>query len=95
MHAKRRAQVITGTGGKDKAIALGMVERDGDRKHELRGRVRENVQGGFRVVPAMPWKSYDGLSAEYQHAVIRPRHLNTFAGNVPWRGGQAIVPRRD
>jgi transposase-like protein len=27
MHAKRRAQVITGTGGMDKAIALGMVER--------------------------------------------------------------------
>ena len=30
MHAKRSAQVITGTGGKDKAIALGMVERGGN-----------------------------------------------------------------
>jgi transposase-like protein len=48
MHAKRRAELITGTGGKDKAIALGMVERGGRvlafsvptrRKHEYRSRL--------------------------------------------------------
>ena len=52
MHAKRRAEVITGTGGKDKAIALGMVERGGNvrtfavpnrRKHELHGKIRQHV----------------------------------------------------
>jgi transposase-like protein len=55
MHKAKRALVITGTGGKDKAIALGMVERGGNvrtfavptrRKHELHARVRENVQAG-------------------------------------------------
>ena len=59
MHAKRRSEVITGTGGKDKAIALGMVERGGNvrafavptrRKHELHRQVRENVTSWFCIV---------------------------------------------
>ncbi len=29
MHKTRRARVITGTGGKDKAIVMGMLERGG------------------------------------------------------------------
>ena len=29
MHRSLRARVITGTGGKDKAMVLGMVERSG------------------------------------------------------------------
>src|SRR6202163_3877768 len=78
MHAKRRAQVITGTGGKDKAIALGMVERGGNvrtfavptrRKHELHAKVRENVQAGSALY-SDALKSYDGLEADYQRAVV-------------------------
>lgn len=55
MHRERRERVITGTGGKNKAIALGMVERGGKvrtfavptrRKHELHKHVQENVQAG-------------------------------------------------
>jgi hypothetical protein len=52
MHKAKREGVITGTGGKDKAIALGMVERGGivrtfavptRRKSERHARVREYV----------------------------------------------------
>jgi transposase-like protein len=52
MHRSRRERVITGTGGKDKAIALGMVERGGKvralavpnrRKHELHKHVQERA----------------------------------------------------
>jgi transposase-like protein len=78
MHASKRARVITGTGGKDKAIALGMVERGGKvrtfavptrRKHELQRHLRENVQAGSALF-SDALKSYDGLSADFQHAVI-------------------------
>jgi transposase-like protein len=53
MHRSRRERVITGTGGKDKAIALGMVERGGKvralavpnrRKHELHKHVQETCR---------------------------------------------------
>jgi transposase-like protein len=78
MHAKRRAEVITGTGGTDKAIALGMVERGGNvrtfavptrRKHELHRKVRETVTAGSALFTDA-LKSYDGLSDDYKHAVV-------------------------
>ncbi len=78
MHAKRRAEVITGTGGADKAIALGMVERGGNvrtfavptrRKHELHRKVRETVKAGSALFTDA-LKSYDGLSDDYKHAVV-------------------------
>jgi transposase-like protein len=78
MHKERRARVITGTGGKDKAIALGMVERGGNvrafavptrRKHELQGKVRENSQAGSALF-GDALQSYNGLSADFKHAVI-------------------------
>ncbi len=89
MHAKRRAEVITGTGGKDKAIALGMVERGGNvrafavptrRKHELQGKVRGNIQAGSALF-SDALKSYDGLDADYQHAVI-DHAVEYVRGNV-------------
>jgi hypothetical protein len=55
MHAPERATNITGTGGKDKALILGMLERGGEvramvlgnrRKAELQNRVREHVRRG-------------------------------------------------
>src|SRR6202035_2512714 len=89
MHAKRRAEVITGTGGKDKAIALGMVERGGRvlafavptrRKPELHKAVRENVKAGSALF-SDALKSYDGLSTDYRHAVVD--HAVEYArGNV-------------
>ena len=78
MHKDKRAQKITGTGGKDKAIALGMVERGGKvrtfaaetrRKHELHKRVRETVQAGSALY-SDALKSYDGLDSEYQRGVV-------------------------
>lgn len=89
MHKERRKRVITGTGGADKAIALGMVERGGNvrafavptrRKHELHGKVRENIQAGAALF-SDALKSYDGLSAEYQHAVI-DHAVEYVRGNV-------------
>ena len=89
MHRDRRERVITGTGGKDKAIALGMVERGGNvrtfavptrRKHELHAKVRENVQAGSALY-SDALKSYDGLDADYKRAVVD--HAVEYArGNV-------------
>lgn len=78
MHKARRARVITGTGGKDKTIAMGMVERGGEvrtfvvesrRKKELQKHVRANVQAGSAIFTD-ELLSYDGLEADYKHAVI-------------------------
>ena len=89
MHKERRTRVITGTGGKDKAIALGMIERGGNvrafavptrRKHELHGKIRENIKAGSALF-SDALKSYDGLSSEYQHAVI-DHAVEYVRGNV-------------
>jgi transposase-like protein len=78
MHKDKKARVITGTGGNDKEIAMGMVERGGNvivmhvanrRKSELQSHVRANVEAGSAIF-SDELKSYDGLEADYQHAVI-------------------------
>jgi transposase-like protein len=78
MHKDRRERVITGTGGKDKAIALGMVERGGKvrtfatatrRKHELHKHIYENIQAGSAIY-SDALKSYDGLEFDYQRTVV-------------------------
>lgn len=78
MHKAKRAEKITGTGGKDKEIALGMVERGGkvrvmhidDRKKKgLQANIREHVEAGSAIF-SDELKSYEGLEADYQHAVI-------------------------
>jgi transposase-like protein len=78
MHKAKRKRVITGTGGKDKTIVMGMVERGGEvrtvvvdsrRKKELQKHVRENVQAGSAIFTD-ELLSYDGLEADYKHAVI-------------------------
>jgi transposase-like protein len=85
MHAKRRAEVITGTGGKDKAIALGMVERGtfavpNRRKHELHGKIRQHVKAGSALF-SDALQSYNGLDGEYQHAVV-DHAVEYVRGNV-------------
>jgi transposase-like protein len=89
MHRAKRERVITGTGGKDKAIALGMVERGGNvrtfavpnrRKHELHGKIRGNVTAGSALF-SDALKSYDGLTGDYRHVVVD--HAVEYArGNV-------------
>jgi len=78
MHKDKRARVITGTGGKDKTVVMGMMERGGSvrafvvdnrRKKELQKQIRDHVEAGSAIF-SDELKSYDGLESDYQHAVI-------------------------
>jgi len=78
MHEKKRREKITGTGGKDKAMVLGMVERGGKvcatvvdkrTKKELQAHVRQTVEAGAAIF-SDELKSYEGLDDDYKHAVI-------------------------
>src|SRR6202049_1427630 len=78
MHKAKRAKKITGTGGKDKVIVMGMMERGGNvramvvdnrRKPEVQKQVREHVEAGSAIF-SDELKSYEGLESDYQHAVI-------------------------
>jgi transposase-like protein len=89
MHKSKRERVITGTGGKDKTVVLGMVERGGKvkamvvdsrRKKELQKQVREHVEAGTAIF-SDELKSYDGLENEYQHSVIN-HAVEYVNGNV-------------
>ena len=89
MHKNKRAEKIHGTGGADKAIALGMVERDGKvramhvdkrRREELQAAIRENVEAGSAIF-SDELRSYEGLSDSYDHAVIN-HAVEYVDGNV-------------
>ena len=78
MHKDVKERRITGTGGKDKTVVMGMMERGGNvrafvvdnrRKKELQNRVREHVEAGAAIFTD-ELLSYDGLSDDYKHAVI-------------------------
>ncbi len=78
MHVDKRERRITGTGGKDKTIVFGALERGGkirtavvaDRKRSaLHARVKEHVEAGSDLY-SDALKSYDGLAQEYAHKVI-------------------------
>jgi transposase-like protein len=93
MHKSKRARVITGTGGKDKEIVLGMLERGGNvrvmhienrRKAELQAHVREHVEAGAAIFTD-ELLSYDGLNEDFKHQVIN--HAIEYAnGNVHTNG---------
>jgi len=93
MHKAKRERKITGTGGKDKTVVMGMLERGGNvltmvvdnrKKRELQKHVREHVEAGSAIF-SDELKSYDGLEADYQHAVIN--HAVEYAnGNVHTNG---------
>jgi transposase-like protein len=82
MHAGVRARKITGTGGKDKTMVMGILERGkgkqqskvrttvvaNRKKKALQAEVRKHVQAGS-VLYTDALKSYEGLS-EFQHGVI-------------------------
>jgi transposase-like protein len=78
MHISKRKRRITGTGGRDKAVVFGMVERGGEiRTHVvsnnskpiLQGHIRENVQAGAALF-SDALQSYSGLERDYAHGVI-------------------------
>ena len=93
MHKSKRARVITGTGGKDKTIVMGMLERggnvramvvDGRRKKELQKNIQEHVEAGAAIFTD-ELKSYDGLEDSFKHQVIN--HAVEYAnGNVHTNG---------
>jgi transposase-like protein len=78
MHLSKRAQRITGTGGKDKTPVMGILERGGRvhasvipnrRKKALQAKVREHVTVGSALfTDSLP--SYNDLDREYAHQVI-------------------------
>jgi transposase-like protein len=78
MHLDKRERRITGTGGKDKTIVFGALERGGkirtavisDRKRAaLQLEVKKHVEAGSALY-SDALKSYDGLAQEYAHKVI-------------------------
>jgi transposase-like protein len=77
MHPSVRARKITGTGGKDKAIVMGILERGGKvrtkvvsnrKKKTVQAELRKHVEAGSEVFTDA-LKSHEGLS-EYEHQVI-------------------------
>jgi len=78
MHIEKRRRRITGTGGADKTVVFGMVERGGKvraqvvpdrRKRTLQTEVRANVEAGAALY-SDALLSYDGLERDYAHGVI-------------------------
>jgi transposase-like protein len=89
MHADKRAERIHGRGPEGKAIVFGMVERGGKviagsvdtrRKGELQKAIRENIEAGAAIF-SDELKSYNGLEADYQHAIIN-HAVEYVNGNV-------------
>jgi transposase-like protein len=89
MHSAKRRAKVHGTGPGDKEIVFGMVERGGKvrashvatrGKDELQATIRENVVAGAAIF-SDELKSYDGLDADYQHAVIN-HAVEYVNGNV-------------
>lgn len=89
MHKAKRAEKITGTGGKDKTIVMGMMERGGKvrtmvldnrKKKTLHANVKEHVEAGAAIFTD-ELKSYDGLESNFQHEVIN-HAVEYVNGNV-------------
>jgi transposase-like protein len=78
MHLSKRAQRITGTGGKDKTAVMGILERGGKvqtsvipnrRKKALQAEVKKHVTVGSALFTDA-LQSYEGLDQDYAHKVI-------------------------
>src|SRR5208282_4485392 len=89
MHKDKRERVIKGTGGQDKAMVLGMVERGGRvrgfvvgsrTKKALQEKIREHVKAGSAIF-SDELLSYEGLDIDYRHAVIN-HAVEYVHGNV-------------
>lgn len=78
MHKSKRANKPMGRGTVGKAVVQGIIERGGEvrckvvpnqKRKTLQSIIQENVEPGTTVYTDA-LKSYDGLDAEYAHAVI-------------------------
>lgn len=78
MHLGKRSIRITGTGGKDKAAVVGILERGGQvratmipnrRKKVLQSEIRKHVKAGSALYTDA-LLSYNGLAGEYAHQVV-------------------------
>jgi transposase-like protein len=78
MHLSERKRRITGTGGTDKTIVFGMLERGGrvrakvmhNRKREsVQPEIKQHVQAGTALY-SDEWVAYKGLETDYAHQVI-------------------------
>jgi len=78
MHKHVRSRKITGTGGKDKTMVVGVMERGGivratvvesRKKKPLQSLVKEHVEPGAQLFTDA-LKSYEGLDAEYVHQIV-------------------------
>ncbi len=89
MHKEVRARKIQGTGGRDKTLVVGFLERGGKvrtsvpgnrRKHTMHKEVRQNVSvGSILFTDELP--SYNDLAGEFAHKVIN--HAVAYVdGNV-------------
>ncbi len=78
MHKDVRKRKITGTGGKDKTVVLGVRQRDGEmraavaanrKRDTLHSYVGEHVELGTAVYTDA-LESYSGLSHDFEHATV-------------------------
>ncbi len=78
MHVEKRKRRITGTGGKDKTVVMGVLERGGKvraavllnrKKKAVQAEVKKHVRAGSALYTDA-LLSYDGLAADYAHKVI-------------------------
>jgi len=78
MHLSKRKRRITGTGGADKTIVFGMLERGGrvrakvmpNRKMEsVQPEIRQHIAAGTALY-SDEWVAYRGLETDYAHQVI-------------------------
>jgi transposase-like protein len=92
MHKDVRARKVTGTGGKDKTMVMGILERGGKvrtkvisnrKKHALQSELRRHVEAGSAIFTDAP-KSYDGLT-EFEHQVV-DHAVEYVRGNVHTNG---------
>ena len=92
MHKDVKARKVTGTGGKDKTMVLGILKRGGEvrtkvvsnrRKKALQSEVRQHVEAGSAIFTDA-LKSYEGLS-EFEHQVV-DHAVEYVRGNVHTNG---------
>ncbi|MCX6632841.1 MAG: IS1595 family transposase, partial [Candidatus Solibacter sp.] len=92
MHKHIRSRKIT-TGGKDKTMVVGVLERGGTvrttvvdsrKKHVLQTHVKTNVEAGAELFTDA-LKSYEGLGEEYLHQIV-DHAVEYVKGNVHTNG---------
>ncbi len=99
MHKGKRALKITGTGGKDKTLVMGILERGGKvrtkvianrKKTTVQKELRKHVEAGSAIYTDA-LKSYEGLS-EFQHGIIdHAIALRRWENPYQWLGELLVI----